>query len=90
MDAGQAAELGAGVALLGLGLVVLRHHVAVAEQIAEWNKFKYDRRATLYDLDRAERLRRIYDAGPLDRLGAIVLGLFLLVIGGSLVAGGLA
>jgi hypothetical protein len=81
MDGAKIAELGAGAAVIALGALVLRYNAAVAEQIAEWNKFKYDRRATLYDLDRAERLRRIYDAGPLDRLGAAVLGVVLVLVG---------
>ena len=89
MGGDQIAEVAGGVALVVIGLVVLRYNAGVAEHIAEWNKFKYDRRATLYDLDRAERLRKIYEAGPLDRLGAALLGVFLVLIGGALVAGAL-
>ncbi len=88
MDAGQVAEIVGGAVLVALGLIVLRYNAATAEHIAEWNKFKYDRRATLYDLDRAERLRTVYEAGPLDRLGAIALGVVLLLIGASVIAGG--
>lgn len=89
MDAAEVAELAAGLAVAVLGLLVLRHPTAVAEQIAEWNKFQYDRRATLYDLDRAERLRRLYDPGPLDRLLACVFGAVMVLVGAGLVVSAL-
>ena len=85
MDAAQIAELAGGLLLAGLALLMLRHNRAVAEQIAEWNKFQYDRRATLYDLDRAERLRRLYEPGPLDRLSAGFLAVIVGAIGVALV-----
>ncbi len=88
MDGGQVAEIVGGAALVTLGLVVLRYNAATAEHIAEWNKFKYDRRATLYDLDRAERLRKVYEAGPLDRLGAIALAVVILLIGATVIVNG--
>ena len=87
MDVAQIAELAGGLLLVALALLMLRHNRAVAEQIAEWNKFQYDRRATLYDLDRAERLRRLYEPGPLDRLSAAFLTLVAGVVGVALVLG---
>jgi hypothetical protein len=90
MHAGQIAEVAAGISVVALGILVLRFNTAVAEHVAEWNKFKYDRRATLYDLDRAERLRKLYEAGPLDRLGAAMFGVILLVVGAAVLVGGLS
>jgi hypothetical protein len=81
MDGATVAEAAAGVAVVVIGLLILRHNRAVAAEMAEWNKLQYDRRVTLYDLDRAERLRKLYEAGPLDRLGAVWMGAIVIVIG---------
>ena|SRR3712207_1742062 len=75
-----------GLVFLVLGRLVLRFNRGVARQTAEWNKQAYDRRVTLLNLDRAERLRRLHEAGPVDRLNAFLLGLALLVAGVACIA----
>jgi hypothetical protein len=81
MDVAGIAEVAGGAGLVVLGAIVLRYNRATAEQIAEWNKFQYDRRATLYDLDRAERLQRLYEPGRLDRLAAGFLAFVVMATG---------
>jgi hypothetical protein len=79
------AEIVGGLLLIASGLVVLRFNREVAEVVLDTDRFQYDDRVTLYDLDRAARLRKIYDkVTPIERFRAAFLGVWLLIVGGAL------
>jgi hypothetical protein len=87
----EIAEIAGGLLLMALGVVVLRFNRDVAEAVLGTERFRYDDRVTLLDLDRAARLRKIYDrVTPVERFRAGFLGVWLLVAGGALFATGVS
>lgn len=81
----QVAQLVGGVLALAAAVLCIWQQEGVAEASAEWKRLRYDRRVTLLDPDRAERLQQAFQSGSLDRALAGAGAAFLLFLGTILI-----
>ena len=83
-------EVIAGLVLIAGAGFAFRHRRALAKEMAAWNRLQYDRRVTLLNRERAERLAEAHRTGPVDHWGVIFGCVVVTFVGAVLIVAAVA